>query len=50
MLVRDNKASQIYLGILGERGGERIRSKHTIYKSLPCLRAQNAMTSDGSEN
>lgn len=35
--------------MLGERG-KRIRSKHTIYKSLGCRRAQYATTSDCFEN
>lgn len=49
MLVRDNKAWQIYLRMLGERE-KRIRSKHTMYKSLGCRRAQYATTSDCFEN
>lgn len=35
--------------MLGERG-KRIRSKHTIYKSLRCRRAQYATTPDCFEN
>lgn len=35
--------------MLGERG-KRIRSEHTMYKSLWCRRAQHATTSDCSEN
>lgn len=35
MLVRDNKASQIYLGILGERGGK--ESGQSTRYTNPCL-------------